>query len=410
MIRRLVMVMAAALVVGLSLSPLGGVARAQESANQVGTLIQAELPAGALPLQPAFVRLLRINLAPGASSPNHTHPGVEIGLVETGTVTVQVKGSATLSRPSDTEATPGPSPADSEFEISAGDQIVYQASTEMTFRNSGSDPASILTIVILPAGNQHPEGVTYVDGVPSEDAFAGITPDILGDGVATIIPTGPSKITLERVQVKAGEKIEGSAWPVMLSVESGPLDFRVDGGKIQVSRFTSPGPQADLAPRTEITMAKGDALFAPVGLTEISREGTTSDLTMLRLTIEATDDTTVMPTDGSAKVTIIAEPQTKPEASPSATSATATPESSPEAGASDTFKVGDVVTVIDDGTRLRSSASSESEDNIIDVYDAGTEFEITGPAEDDGSTIWWPVALVADPTLTGYIAEDLVQK
>ena len=59
--------------------------------------IDATLEAGEYPVAPAFVRLLRITLEPGSSSPLHTHPGPEIALIERGTVTVEVGGPAELA-------------------------------------------------------------------------------------------------------------------------------------------------------------------------------------------------------------------------------------------------------------------------------------------------------------------------
>ena len=107
-------------------APVGAM---QENSNQ-GPLIDVTLDAGQYPVAPAFVRLLRIVLEPGASSPLHTHPGPEIALVERGTVTVQVGGPAKLvvTGPTPGDGTPSAgelAPFDSEFEMTAGDQLTY---------------------------------------------------------------------------------------------------------------------------------------------------------------------------------------------------------------------------------------------------------------------------------------------
>src|SRR5262245_34716263 len=83
-------------------------------------LIDATLDAGQYPVAPAFVRLLRMTLEPGASSPLHTHPGPEIAVVERGTVTVQVGGPAELALAGETQSQGTPTagemaPVDSEF-------------------------------------------------------------------------------------------------------------------------------------------------------------------------------------------------------------------------------------------------------------------------------------------------------
>ena len=71
----------------------------------------------------------------------------------------------------------------------------------------------------------------------------------------------------------------------MLSLQQGGLDFTVIGGKVQVSRGATPGPQPDSAPGTETNLAVNDAIYAPLGMAEAPRPETDGAISFLRLTI-----------------------------------------------------------------------------------------------------------------------------
>lgn len=385
-----------------------------------GPLIDAKLEAGQYPVAPAFVRLLRITLEPGASSPLHTHPGPEIGLVERGLITVQVGGPANLSNASDftDEATPtlgDLAPINSEFELSAGDQIVYLPQTSMTFRNSGSETASILTVVLLPAGHQHPPGVTYMNGQPAAEAFEGVTPQILGDGVASAMPANGIRIVVDELKLNQGETIPADQNQVLLSLEEGSLDFTVIGGKVQISRGATPGPQPDAAPGTESSLAVNDALYFPIGMKQAARPETDGPISFLRLSITpASAGSQPTPTgEGAGEIQVTGtQIETPPaegtaEAGVSGTpSGESVPAASPSPTASAGPKEGDTVSVNSDGVNLRACASTEC-DVVVQLF-FGETLTIIGPPEDDGEYIWWPVSVDYDPSITGYIAQDFL--
>ncbi len=395
---------------------------AQENSDQ-GPLIDVTIDAGQYPVAPAFVRLLRIVLEPGASSPLHTHPGPEIALVERGTVTVQVGGPAKLDIIGTVSAEGTPStgelaPFDSEFEMTAGDQITYLPQTSMTFRNGGSTTASLLSVVLLPAGHQHPPGVTYINGQPEQAAFDGVTPQILGDGVASSMPASGIRITVDELKVDTGDPIPASTTPVMLSLEQGSLDFEVVGGKVQISRGATPGPQPDSAPGTEERMAANDALFLPLGMKEAARAKDDGPVSFLRLSITpANESAQSTPSgDGIGEIHVLGSetesPESQPELTPGAgtpaagTTASPVPQSTatptPTAGP----KEGDTATVNSDGVNLRACAGTDCD--IVDQLFAGQTVTILGPAEDDGEYIWWPVSVDDDPSITGYLAQDFL--
>lgn len=402
-------------------SPFSVSVSGQES-EPSGALIDATLDVGDYPVAPAFVRLLRITLDPEASSPLHTHPGPEIVVVERGTLTVQVGGAAELTlageRPGAGTPTAGSlAPVGSEFEMTAGDQLIYLPQTSMTFRNAGSEPVSLLTVVLLPAGHQHPPGVTYVNGQPDSEAFAGVIPQILGDGVAPSMPANGIRIVVDELDLDEGASIPATSNQTMLSLKQGGLDFTVLGGKMQVSRGASPGPQPDSAPGTEINLAASDAMYVPLGMKEAQRPEDDGAISFLRLTIEpASGGTEPTPSgDGMAEIQVTGtavETDTGDE-TPAAGGTPATEATSPAQEATPTAtptpsgpKEGDSVAINSDGVNMRSCASTDCE--VITQVFLGQTVTILGPSEDDGTYVWWPVSLDDDPSITGYIAEDFL--
>jgi quercetin dioxygenase-like cupin family protein len=383
---------------------------AQEDDDSAEILFSVTLEEGQYPIAPAFVRLLRITMEEGASSPLHTHPGPEFGLVEAGTLTVQVNGAAELSgQPADgTPVAPQVAPSESEFELGAGDLITYLPQTAMTFRNAAADPVSILAGVLLPAGSQHPPGVTYIDGQPSADAFEGVAPEILGDGVATQLPRGGMTVTVERLRIGPGEPIPAVTEPVLLSLESGILDFTVVGGKVQISRTATPGPQPDTAPETDISLARGDAVFFPLGMKEVDRGALEGEVVLLRMTLNAAGDGPA-PTPAESGVgeirILLTEIQETPGASPSP-DGTPTAEATPEDEGEPVFEEGALVESTAEGVNVRSGAGTSFE--IVTQVFTGEQMRITGDSEEAEGFVWWPVELVADPSVTGYIAEDFI--
>ena len=390
---------------------------AQDSENP-GVLIDATLDAGDYPIAPAFVRLLRITLEPDASSPLHTHPGPEIVVVERGTLTVKVGGAADLILASERSAAGTPTagqlaPVDSEFEMTMGDQLAYLPQTPMTFRNAGSETVSLLTVVLLPAGHQHPPGVTYIDGQPGAEAFAGVTPQILGDGVASSMPANGIRIVVDQLDLDQGAPIPAESTQTMLTLRQGGLDFTVIGGKVQISRGASPGPQPDSAPGTETNLAVNDAIFVPLGMKEAPRPETDGAISFLRLTIApSSPENEPTPSGegvGEIQITgteITSTPQSDGTPGAVATSAPDT-ESSPTATATPSGpKEGDSIAINSDGVNMRDCASTDCE--IVTQVFFGQTVTILGPSEDDGVYIWWPVALDDDPSITGYIAQDFL--
>jgi quercetin dioxygenase-like cupin family protein len=387
-------------------SGIGTIAtRAQDTAT--GTVLGFTLEDGALPDAPSFVRLLRITLEPGAQSPLHTHPGPEFQLLESGTLRVLVDGSALIRRaPKDGVEQPVEAiPNKEETIVRRGDQIAFLPGTAMTFRNTGSKPATILAAVMLPAGPQRPPGLVWVERQPTEEELAGVTSEILGDGVAYALPTGPSFFNVETVTLAAGEALPASDVPVMYSLVSGVLEFSIDSGYVQVSRIAEPGPRPDSEVGTAVALGIGDAVYFPYGVTESTRAEVSGPATFYRVTV--VDDPAV--TDNPAPLTLSEDPATITIADTPAPEVTPTPvvteddaEATVEPG---TIGPGATAVVSEAGVRVRDNPGTAT--NVITSLDAGVQVTITGPSQEVDGIVWWPIA-TTDGAVVGWIAADFL--
>jgi hypothetical protein len=66
---------------------------------------------------------------------------------------------------------------------------------------------------------------------------------------------------------------------------------------------------------------------------------------------------------------------------------------------------GTTVVNADSDANLRAGPSLDAE--IVSTIPLGSELEVTGPAEAEGDTLWWPVIVVATGE-EGYVAEELL--
>jgi quercetin dioxygenase-like cupin family protein len=360
-----------------------------------------------LPAAPSFVRLLRITLEPGAKSPLHTHPGPEFNFIEDGTFRVLVQGKAMLNprEGSGTPETDTAQPPDGEFIMRRGEAIGYMPGTAMTFRNSGSSDAAMLAAVVQPAGNQRPPGLVWVGQAPTDEELAGLTSQVLGDGVATTLPEGQSVLRVERMTLQPGEPIPAFNGPVMLSLEEGALEFTVQGGSVQVSRTADDGPRPDAEIGTAFSLEVGDAAFFPNGNAEAARSDEEGELVLLRLTISPVEEgaqaSPAAAEPGVIEITTPPQPSPTPEPT-----VTPTPEATPEPEPAE-IEEGSTVVVTEDSVRLRSGPSTDTE--IVGVVDTGRVLVVTGPSQEGGDFVWWPVEDPNDPAVVGFIAADFIE-
>jgi quercetin dioxygenase-like cupin family protein len=114
--------------------------------------------------------LLRLTFEPGATLNQHTHPGVSILFIESGTLTYTlVEGTATVTRAATGMATPGAAPVSEpvpagDIVLNVGDSLFEDADVIHTAQNDGAEPALVLIANLLAAGEPV---TTFLEGTPA---------------------------------------------------------------------------------------------------------------------------------------------------------------------------------------------------------------------------------------------------
>jgi len=390
-------------------TPSPGPAAGQAAGPLRETLIQAVLEE--LPPPPAFVRLVRFTLQPGASVPLHTRPGFEFGWVESGAVTVRVEGEVVVApAAAGGEAQQALVPPVGEaFELGPGDQIVYPAGVPFAFANEGEVPANILTVLILPVGEGSPPSFAWVDGTPEAAGLEGIDSRILGDGIVPEWPRPPLGVVVDRVVLGSGATVPARPGPVLLSVVDGRFEFQLLEGQFQVSSGDS-GPQLNATPGAAYSLGPGDAVFFPGGMTDVPRPAEAGILVLLRLSVlsvpGAAAGTPTAGTDnaaGTPAATAEAPAPTEPVSTEPVPAETAAAEDGAAAGG---LAPGTAVVVTESGVRLRDAPSTAA--GVVAELDEGSALAIAGPPVEGDGIVWYPVQVAADPAVTGFIAEAFI--
>lgn len=340
------------------------------------------------PQAPVSIRLLRITLAPGASSPLHVHPGPEFDYVESGTLTAVADGEATVIR--DGEEAPAAPEGES---LTEGELIVFPAGTGMSLVNEGNTDLVLLSAVFHPVSEDVPS-ITYPDGEPAADAFEGVSFTVLGDGIVQEFPEGPATISLERITATAGTALPASEGAALYSAVAGNFSFAVASGDVQVSRTASPGLRPNAAPEQEFTLEPGDAAFFPSGVSTISRPDETDTVEVLRLVATPSEALTGEP----AEITYRAATAADADAPSDGTTADTT---------STELEVGATVVTNDDTVNLRTEPTTSADG--IDQLGEGVELEIIGGPEEADDFTWYQVEVVGtDGPTTGWVAADFL--
>jgi quercetin dioxygenase-like cupin family protein len=362
-------------------TPAAG-ATPQATTNELGDVLMT-YDFDALPPAPMTVRMLRITLAPGASVPMHTHPGIEFDLVESGTLTADTNDTAVINVDGEQSET-----SESQ-DLSAGNWIMYPAGSGMSFTNQGEEDVVLLSAVVLSVADAEQSTITYTEGEPTEADFEGVSFVVLGDGLIQQFPDGPATVTIDRLTLAAGAPVPGFTGVAMLSKAAGTMAFSADQGQVQVTRTATPQLQPNAIPGQEFTLNDNDAAFFPVGYDTIQRTDSTSELTLLRLLIEPEGDLE----GATATVTTIPVEETATTDQPTVDS--------------NGLGIGAVIALNADGVRLRADASTSSD--IVDSFPAGTQFEIIdGPVEGESYT-WYQVRGVGDlESVEGWLVTDFM--
>lgn len=466
-------------------SPAATPAASQQQAD-VTTLMSATFEE--FPPAPMTVRMLRITLEPGASTPMHTHPGPEFDIIESGELTFRSEGEAPVTRANgEQEVSTG-----EELVLGEGDWIMFPPEVGMYYINNGDEPVTMLSAVMLPVGTEYPQSITYTERQPTSEDFVGVSFVVLGDGLIQTMPNPPVTVSVNEVTVPAGVDLPAFDGIAMYSAVEGNFSFIVNDGMVQVSRSELASLQPNAVIGEEFILETGDAAFFPTGVAATSRDGETDDLRMYTLEmsyaepIEQSPASLTFTNGASATGDATGGPETaEPAASPEAqaprtavvnsevvnvrSTASTTgdvvaqistgveveilsgpveaegftwyeirttdgavqgwmsaefldiaevstdaleealggiPSPTAEAASAD-FQTGDTVQLTENTVRIRAEGNLGA--NIINTFDAGTQFEITGdPVNADGFT-WYPVTSVDDPSISGWVTVDFIE-
>lgn len=338
------------------------------------------------PPAPMTVRLLRIVMEPGASTPMHFHPGPEFDRIESGTVTIQSDGDANITRADGTTETA----TGEEVNLAVDDYIVFPPDTGMYFVNNGDEPVVMLSAVTLPVGTDYPQSITYTDGKPNADAFDGVSYTVLGDGLIQEMPSSATTVTVRQITVPVGAAVPANPNIAMYSAVSGPYAFSVGDGLVQVSRSALRALQPNAVAGQEFSLAFGDAAFFPGGVAAMPRDANAPALTLLELEIRVEGDLPTPPAQLTSMTT-----GTGATPPPTATAAPTIDAENPV-----------TVTINEDVVNMRAEASIDGV--LMEQLPNGYELDLVGGPVEADDFVWYQVALPDDPTRVGWVVADFL--
>ncbi|MEJ7838337.1 MAG: SH3 domain-containing protein [Thermomicrobiales bacterium] len=350
-----------------------------------------------LPASPVTIRLLRITLEPGASVPEHTHPGPEFGLIEEGVLSATPVGDATVSRADGGSTETVAEPTD----LNVGDWILYPSGVGMSFSNNTESNVVILSAVIQPVGDGSPVSIDYTDDTLDTDqesrqtAYVGVSFVVLGDGLLREMPAGNATVAVNLVTLTAGAAFPASESPLLVSRIDGNLSFTVNSGEVQVTRSAQQALAAAAPPDSTHTLGTGDAAFFSTGVASAARDNEEEDVSYYALTIVPTSALETEP----ATITF-SDPveQPTPEAE-------ATPSDGTSGTVADGIPAGTVVVATQDNVNVRAEASVDAD--VVEQVASGVELTIlSGPVEADEFT-WYEIE-VNSSGLTGFVVVDFI--
>lgn len=359
---------------------------------QVNVLMEATFEE--FPPAPMTVRMLRITLEPGASTPMHTHPGPEFDMIESGELTVRTEGEAPVTRADGSEDVS----SGEDIVLSAGDAIMFPAGVGMYYINDGDEPVVMLSAVLLPVGTAYPQSITYTDGQPTSEEFVGVDFVVLGDGLIQDMPDPPVSVSINRVTVPAGADLPATEGIAMYSQVEGNFSFIVEDGMVQVSRSELESLQPNAVAGEEFILDEGDAAFFPNGVAPTSRADETGELELL--TLEMTFEQPMEQEAADLTFTTGAS---------ASGDATGGPETVADSEATDeevNTAIGQVVTTNADFINVRSEPSTSAD--VVDQFNAGVEVEIVGGPVEAEDFIWYEVQVTAEGGSRGWMAADFL--
>ena len=244
----------AVLLIGLALLP--GSARATEIASTGVPAIHS--PVGSaqvpnLPPGPTSMAMARFTMDPGGKLEDFGVPGPELIVIESGTVTVGVRGETEDEEDIQAmldllqRATPVAGPAAQtdgdlfSYVMHAGDRLLVPPDMPQNVRNTGSGPASFLAAAITPVAYGQPELPWPPAGVSQRVPATGVTmqPMSVGYDIPTGLDTSAATMAITQVTFAPGATytISGNDVPQLWYIEQGSMQF---SGSDQAVWFSKP--------------------------------------------------------------------------------------------------------------------------------------------------------------------------
>lgn len=357
---------------------------------EVTTLMEATFEE--FPPAPMTVRMLRITLEPGASTPMHTHPGPEFDLIEQGELTVRSEGDAPVTRADGTEEVS----SGEDIVLAAGDSIMFPPGIGMSYVNEGDEAVEMLSAVMLPVGTAYPQSITYTDGQPTSQDFVGVSFVVLGDGLVQEMPDAPVEVTVNDVVLPAGVDIPAFEGVAMYSAVEGNFSFIVEDGLVQVSRSELASLQPNAVIGEEFILEQGDAAFFPAGVESVSRAGESGELRLL--TLEMTFAEPMEREAAELTFTTGASASGDATGGPETVEVDGTPQA---AGV-----IGQVGTVNADNVNLRAEPSTSAD--VVDQISTGVEVEIVGGPTDAEGFTWYEIRVNVDGGSQGWMSVEFI--
>lgn len=343
--------------------------------TEITNLMSAQIDQ--LPEAPFTVRVLRITLQPGAITPMHSHHGPEMDMVETGEVTIRSLGDAPVTRADGTEEMS----TGEEVTLNPGDMVHFPAEVGQFFENSGDEPATMLSSVIIPVGPDYVnERITWIDGEPS---LEGVSYQKLGDGLVQEMPQQSAEWVINSVVLPAGEEMPALQGVSMITPVEGNLSFSIDAGQVQITRADSNMLQPNSVLGTTVSLGNADAAFFPNGVTATARDAETNPLSLLMMDVVLADGAPNEPAvltfnEGDGTVAgVPAEPE------------------------------GPILVTTNSGSvNLRSEPSVNGD--IVDQLDEGIELEVLDGPVDADDYVWYQVRVTAEGGSEGWMVADFL--
>lgn len=229
---------------------------------EVDTIIYAQVPE--IPPAPAFVGVGRFVLEPGLELPNRSGPAFQVMRLLSGSLIVEAQGETFLTAQDPNERIP--TPVGEPFLVQAGEQLVIPSNTEVTIQSDPNEPTMFMAVTIFVIRSSADPQMTWTEGDPSPDVFAGVPREVLAGGVAIELPQGPAVIQIDRAHAQPGAFFPKHTHPgpELIAVEEG--EFTIFAAPPNEMTMTGADGQVEEGPfDTPITLSPGSKALVQMG-------------------------------------------------------------------------------------------------------------------------------------------------